>query len=89
MKNLEALNMPVQQIDACGLQCPLPLLRAKRALNKLSEGQVIEVLATDPGSVPDFEAFAIQTKNKLFKWYKKDQIFHFFLIKKSTSPISS
>ena len=54
-----------QELDASGLNCPLPILRAKKALGTLSEGQVLRVVATDPGSVKDFEAFAKQTGNEL------------------------
>jgi tRNA 2-thiouridine synthesizing protein A len=54
-----------QELDASGLNCPLPILRAKKALGTLSAGQVLRVVATDPGSVKDFEAFAKQTGNKL------------------------
>jgi len=53
------------QVDASGLSCPLPILRAKKALATMSTGQILRVLATDPGSVKDFEAFARQTGNEL------------------------
>ncbi|MCZ4303230.1 sulfurtransferase TusA family protein [Zoogloeaceae bacterium G21618-S1] len=54
-----------KQVDASGLSCPLPILRAKKALAEMSAGQVLRVQATDPGSVKDFEAFARQTGNEL------------------------
>ena len=54
-----------QVLDARGLTCPLPILRTKKALSTLTSGQVIRVLADDPGSVKDFEAFARQTGNTL------------------------
>ena len=47
-----------QELDACGLNCPLPILRAKKALNGMQGGQVLHIIATDPGSVKDFEAFS-------------------------------
>ena len=50
-------------LDASGLNCPLPILRAKKALTALEEGKVLRIVATDPGSVKDFEAFAKQTGN--------------------------
>ena len=53
------------ELDARGLNCPLPILRAKKALNELTEGQILRVVATDPGSIKDFEAFAKQTGNEL------------------------
>lgn len=53
------------ELDASGLNCPLPILRAKKALNNLDSGKVLRIIATDPGSVKDFEAFAKQTGNEL------------------------
>lgn len=54
-----------QTLDATGLNCPLPILRARKAINGLSAGQVLRVIATDPGSVKDMEAFCQQTGNEL------------------------
>ena len=54
-----------QELDASGLNCPLPILRAKKTLAGMSDGQVLRIVATDPGSVKDFEAFAKQTGNEL------------------------
>jgi tRNA 2-thiouridine synthesizing protein A len=54
-------------LDATGLNCPLPILRAKKSLAALSAGQVLKIVATDPGSVKDFEAFAKQTGNELLE----------------------
>ncbi|MDY6992193.1 MAG: sulfurtransferase TusA family protein [Pseudomonadota bacterium] len=56
-----------QELDASGLNCPLPILRAKKTLNGMQGGQVLRVIATDPGSVKDFEAFAKQTGNELLE----------------------
>ncbi|HBE91544.1 MAG TPA: SirA family protein [Gammaproteobacteria bacterium] len=56
-----------QELDARGLNCPLPILRAKKAINGLEIGQVLRIIATDPGSVKDFEAFAKQTGNELLE----------------------
>ena len=53
------------ELDASGLNCPLPILRAKKALAGLEAGKVLRIVATDPGSVKDFEAFAKQTGNQL------------------------
>ena len=55
------------ELDAKGLNCPLPILRAKKAINGLDAGQVLRIVATDPGSVKDFEAFAKQTGNELLE----------------------
>ena len=53
------------ELDARGLNCPLPILRAKKSINSLDAGQVLRIIATDPGSVKDFEAFCKQTGNEL------------------------
>jgi len=71
-----------QELDASGLNCPLPILRAKKALAALSAGQVLHIIATDPGSVKDFEAFAKQTGNELVESREEGGKFH-FLMKKS------
>ncbi|MCK5902279.1 MAG: sulfurtransferase TusA family protein [Cocleimonas sp.] len=52
-------------LDARGLNCPLPILRCKKAINKMDSGQVLQIIATDPGSVKDFQAFCKQTGNEL------------------------
>ena len=56
-----------KELDARGLNCPLPILRAKKALNEITAGQILKVLATDPGAVKDFQAFAKQTGNELLE----------------------
>lgn len=59
--------MADKELDARGLNCPLPILRAKKALNELASGQTLRIVATDPGSVKDFQAFAKQTGNRLLE----------------------
>ncbi len=54
-----------RELDARGLNCPLPILRTKKSLNDMAHGQVLKVVATDPGSVRDFQAFCKQTGNQL------------------------
>lgn len=54
-----------REIDASGLNCPLPILRAKKVLGDMERGQTLRIVCTDPGSVKDFEAFAKQTNNPL------------------------
>ncbi len=61
-----------QKLDACGLTCPLPLLKAKQTLNKMDSGLVLEVVCTDPGSVRDFEVFARQSGHELLKQDEED-----------------
>ena len=70
-----------QELDARGLNCPLPILRAKKTLNAMTGGQILKIMATDPGSVKDFEAFAKQTGNELLDSSEVDGEFHFTLKK--------
>ncbi|GAB4287966.1 sulfurtransferase TusA family protein [Sulfurivermis fontis] len=71
-----------QELDASGLNCPLPILRAKKTLGGMGSGQVLKIVATDPGSVKDFEAFAKQTGNTLLSSGEEGGKF-VFLIKKA------
>jgi len=70
------------ELDASGLNCPLPILRAKKAIAGLEDGQTLRIIATDPGSVKDFEAFCKQTGNTLVSSGEEDGKF-VFMIKKS------
>ncbi|RDH82403.1 MAG: SirA family protein [endosymbiont of Galathealinum brachiosum] len=70
------------ELDAKGLNCPLPILRAKKAISALNAGQVLKIVATDPGSVKDFEAFCNQTGNELMSSAEVAGAFE-FMIKKS------
>jgi|TARA_B100000749_G_scaffold182096_1_gene140649 tRNA 2-thiouridine synthesizing protein A len=70
-----------QELDARGLNCPLPILRAKKTLNAMTGGQILKIMATDPGSIKDFEAFAKQTGNELLDSSEVDGEFHFTLKK--------
>jgi tRNA 2-thiouridine synthesizing protein A len=69
-------------LDARGLNCPLPILRTKKALNDLTSGQVLKILATDAGSVKDFAAFSKQTGNALLAHGEEEGSFYFFLRRK-------
>ncbi len=71
-----------KDLDARGLNCPLPILRAKKALNEMQSGQVLRILATDPGSVKDFEAFCKQTGNELLSHAEAGKEFTFFMKRK-------
>ena len=68
-----------REVDARGLNCPLPILKAKKALAELGSGQVLKVLSTDPGSQRDFQAFARQTGNELVGQSEADRTWSFFL----------
>ncbi|MFA7240274.1 MAG: sulfurtransferase TusA family protein [Sulfuricellaceae bacterium] len=71
-----------KELDARGLNCPLPILRTKKSLAELTTGQVLKVIATDPGSVKDMQAFAKQTGNELLSSAEAGGEFMFFLKKK-------
>ncbi|HEX8739274.1 MAG TPA: sulfurtransferase TusA family protein [Casimicrobiaceae bacterium] len=71
-----------KDLDARGLNCPLPILRAKKALGDMTTGQVLRIVATDPGSIKDFEAFSKQTGNALVEQSTSNKEFTFFLRKK-------
>lgn len=73
--------MIAQTLDTKGLNCPLPILKAKKAIKDLQSGDVLEVLATDPGSVKDFEAFTQATGDELIEWSEDDGVFRFLLKK--------
>jgi len=68
-----------KEIDTRGLNCPLPILRAKKALSDMSTGQVLKIVATDPGSMRDFQAFSKQTGNELLAQHTIDREFIHFV----------
>ncbi len=68
-----------KELDTRGLNCPLPILKAKKALAEMASGQVLKVVATDPGSMRDFQAFARQTGNELIEQQTQDAEFIHFL----------
>ena len=70
-----------RELDVRGLNCPLPILRAKKTLGDLHAGQVLKVIATDPGSVKDFQAFCKQTGNELLSASEGPE-FTFFMKKR-------
>jgi tRNA 2-thiouridine synthesizing protein A len=72
-----------KDLDTSGLNCPLPILRAKKALVGMHSGQVLRVIATDPGSVRDFEAFSKQTGNELLESRQEAGKFCFLMRKGS------
>ena len=71
-----------KELDCRGLNCPLPILRAKKSLAEVESGQVLKILSTDPGSVKDFAAFAKQTGNELLSTAEAGGEFTFFMKKK-------
>lgn len=76
------MTAPDRELDVQGLNCPLPILRTKKALAEMQSGQVLRVLATDPGAVQDFQAFARQTGNELLASGEEGRIFTFLFKRK-------
>jgi len=75
--------MADQTLDAKGLNCPLPILKAKKALTAMAPGATLEVLATDPGAVKDFQAFARTTGHELIESTTEGNVFRFVLKRKA------
>ena len=71
-----------KDLDARGLNCPLPILKTKKALADMTSGEVLRVVATDPGAVRDFQAFAKQTGNELLAHSEENREFTFFMKRK-------
>lgn len=71
------MSQIAQELDARGLNCPLPILRAKKTISSLASGEVLRITATDPGSVKDFEAFCKQTGHALLNSTEDDGAFVF------------
>ena len=69
-------------LDLKGLSCPLPIIKTAKAMKELAPGQLVEVFATDPGSVPDFKAWAQATRNPLVESGQEGGVFRFVLQKK-------
>ena len=72
-----------KEIDVRGQNCPMPVLRAKVALGEVEPGELVKVLATDPFSVPDFEAFCAKTGHELVDSGEQDGIFEFIIRRRS------
>jgi tRNA 2-thiouridine synthesizing protein A len=75
--------MADKELDARGLNCPLPILRTKKMLNELTGGQTLRIIATDPGAVKDFQAFAKQTGNELLESGESNGEYTFVIKKKA------
>ena len=71
-----------KELDTRGLNCPLPILKAKKALADMASGEVLKVVSTDPGSMRDFQAFAKQTGNELLSSAENNKEFEFYIKRK-------
>ena len=74
-------DVDIVELDVIGQQCPMPLLKAKRALNGMDKGQQLKVMATDRGSVRDFQLFAEQSGNILLSTQEIDGVYIHLLVK--------
>lgn len=72
----------MRELDTCGLDCPLPLLKAKQALNAMNSGEQLRVRATDPGSQRDFRVFAEQSGHQLLESSADNGVFIYLLQKR-------
>ncbi len=72
-----------KELDARNLNCPLPILRCKKALNELAGEQILKIMATDPGSKKDFDAFCRQTGHTLLEMQETEGVFTFWIRKRS------
>ncbi|MCP4183063.1 MAG: sulfurtransferase TusA family protein [Hyphomicrobiales bacterium] len=73
------MSMPTQILDTSGLNCPLPILKTKKALKSMAAGETLQLLATDPGSVADIAAFCKQTGNDLIESAEEDGTYRFLI----------
>jgi tRNA 2-thiouridine synthesizing protein A len=71
-----------KELDTSGLSCPLPILKAKKVLNEMASGQVLKIIATDPGAVKDMQSFSRQTGHPLLSSTEEGSSFVFLLKKK-------
>jgi tRNA 2-thiouridine synthesizing protein A len=71
-----------QELDCIGLACPMPILKTKKAVDALQSGQVLKMVATDPGSLPDIQAWSAKTGHELVSHEKDGDKFIFFIKKK-------
>tara|TARA_X000001036_G_scaffold428276_1_gene457859 strand:+ start:188 stop:442 length:255 start_codon:yes stop_codon:yes gene_type:complete len=74
-------SMATQTIDTSGMNCPIPIIKAKKAIKTMDAGSTLEVISTDPGSVRDFEAFSRATGNELLESLEEAGVFRFVIQK--------
>lgn len=79
MKQDVKTPLPDQVLDARGLNCPLPILKTKLALQRMENGQILHVMATDPHSVVDFKAYCARTGHELIELIETDEIMEFYI----------
>ena len=72
-----------KEVDASGLNCPLPILRCKKGLSELNGSKILKIIATDPASVKDFNAFCVQTGHELLQLDQDETSFTFYIKKRA------
>ncbi len=75
-KGVDVTDTPMQVLDCTGLQCPLPVIKTAQAIKKMPMGEVLELLATDPGVEPDMSAWTRRTGNELIRIDQEGDVFH-------------
>jgi len=73
-----------KEVDASGLNCPLPILRCKKGLSEIGSAQVLKIISTDPGSVKDFNAFCVQTGHELLQMDEEHSSYIFYIKKRAS-----
>jgi len=76
-QQFQVKKMADSQLDATGMKCPIPVLKARKIVRGLTGGSTLEILATDPGSVPDFEAFCATGGHELLEHSREGEVFRF------------
>jgi tRNA 2-thiouridine synthesizing protein A len=77
--NEPVIPVPDRALDVCGLKCPMPILRTKKALAEMTSGEILEIRATDQAAKEDFAAFARQTGHRLLRLVEEDSCLVFYL----------
>jgi len=70
-----------QRLDCKGLACPLPVIKTKQAIDKMSMGQILEMVSTDPGSIPDMQAWSRKTGHELLESKQEGNLYIFYIRK--------
>ena len=78
----EIAIVPDHTLDVKGLACPMPIIKLSKLVKSIEIGQIVEVLATDPGSIPDIAAWSNQTGNEILKQEKDEKVFVFYVKKR-------
>jgi len=84
VKQNSKLPEPDQVLDAKGLNCPLPILKTKLAIQRMEDGQILHVMATDPHSVVDFKAYCARSGHELIELIETDDVMEFYIRRQNT-----